>query len=41
MLPTAGLYVLLVLLTQYTSWEGVGSWYEQHAFLLPVPFMGW
>jgi hypothetical protein len=41
MLPTAGFYVLLVLLTQYTSWEGVGSLYEQHAFLLPVPFMGW
>jgi hypothetical protein len=41
MLPTAALYVLLVVLTQYTSWEGVGSLYEQHAFLLPVPFMGW
>jgi hypothetical protein len=41
MLPTAGLYVLLVVLTQYVSWEGVASLYEQHAFLLPVPFMGW
>ena len=41
MLPTAGFYVLLVVLTQYTSWEGVASLYEQHAFLLPVPFMGW
>jgi hypothetical protein len=41
MLPSAAFYVLLVLLTQYTSWEGVGSLYEQHAFLLPVPFMGW
>jgi hypothetical protein len=41
MLPTAGLYVLIVVLTQYTSWEGVASLYEQHAFLLPVPFMGW
>jgi hypothetical protein len=41
MLPTTALYVLLVVLTQYTSWEGVASLYEQHAFLLPVPFMGW
>jgi hypothetical protein len=41
MLPSAAFYVLLVMLTQYTSWEGVGSLYEQHAFLLPVPFMGW
>ncbi len=40
-LPTAGFYVLLVTLTQYTSWEGAASLYEQHAFLLPVPFMGW
>jgi hypothetical protein len=40
MLPTAGFYVLLVALTQYTSWEGSASLYEQHAFLLPVPFMG-
>jgi hypothetical protein len=41
MLPIAGFYVLLVTLTQYTSWEGRASLYEQHAFLLPVPFMGW
>lgn len=41
MLPTAGLYVLLVALTPYTSWEGGLSLYEQHPFLLPVPFMGW
>jgi hypothetical protein len=41
MLPSAALYVLLVALTQYISWEGSASLYEQHAFLLPVPFMGW
>jgi hypothetical protein len=41
MLPSAAFYVLLVMLTQFTSWEGAGSLYEQHAFLLPVPFMGW
>ena len=36
--PTAALYVLVVFLAQYTSWGGVASLYEQHAFLLPVPF---
>jgi hypothetical protein len=38
-LPTAALYVLVVFVAQYTSWYGVGSLYEQHAFLLPVPFL--
>jgi hypothetical protein len=33
------LYVVVVFLAQYTSWEGAGSLYEQHAFLLPVPFI--
>ncbi len=32
-------YVAIVFLAQYTSWEGAGSLYEQHAFLLPVPFL--
>jgi hypothetical protein len=41
MLPAAAVYVGLLVLTQYISWEGVWSLYEQHAFLLPVPFMGW
>jgi hypothetical protein len=36
--PAAALYVLIVFISQYTSWEGVASLYEQHAFLLPVPF---
>lgn len=38
--PAAGFYVLIVFFTQYTSWNGVWSLYEQHAFLLPVPFFG-
>lgn len=38
-LPAAFLYVLVVFLSQYTSWGGVTSLYEQHAFLLPVPFL--
>ncbi len=32
-------YVLVVFLSQYTSWGGLWSVYEQHAFLLPVPFL--
>ncbi len=38
-IPAALLYVLVVFLAQYTSWEGVTSLYDQHAFLLPVPFL--
>jgi hypothetical protein len=38
MLPTAAAYVLFVFLSQFTSWRGVWSLYEQHAFLIPVPF---
>jgi hypothetical protein len=40
LLPVAGFYVLIVFFTQYTSWNGVWSLYEQHAFLVPVPFFG-
>jgi len=40
LLPAAAFYVLIVFFTQYTSWNGVLSLYEQHAFLLPVPFFG-
>jgi hypothetical protein len=40
MLPTAVIYVVIVFFSQYAAWEGVWSLYEQHAFLLPVPFMG-
>jgi hypothetical protein len=38
-LPVAAMYVLIVFFTQYTSWNGIASLYEQHAFLLPVPFL--
>lgn len=38
LLPVAGFYVLVVYFTQFTSWNGVWSLYEQHAFLVPVPF---
>lgn len=39
-LPVAGIYVFLIYFTQYLSWNGVWSLFEQHAFLLPVPFAG-
>ncbi|MEM8680129.1 MAG: hypothetical protein AAGF97_12345 [Planctomycetota bacterium] len=40
LLPVAILYALIVYLTQFISWYGVWSLYEQHAYLLPVPFVG-
>ena len=39
-LPVAAAYVGIVFLSQYAAWEGIWSLYEQHAFLLPVPFVG-
>jgi hypothetical protein len=39
-LPTVAVYTLFVFLSQYTAWYGIGSLYEQHAFLLPAPFLG-
>ena len=38
-LVVAVFYVLVVFISQYTSWGGVWSLYEQHAFLLPAPFL--
>jgi hypothetical protein len=38
-IPVAVFYVLVVVAAQYTSWGGIWSLYEQHAFLLPVPFL--
>jgi hypothetical protein len=40
MLPVALAYVVIVFFTQYAAWGGIWSLYEQHAFLLPVPFLG-
>jgi hypothetical protein len=40
LLPAAAFYVLVVYFTQFTSWNGIASLYEQHAFLVPVPFFG-
>jgi hypothetical protein len=40
MLPVVFVYVVIVYFTQYLSWYGVWSLYEQHAFLVPAPFVG-
>jgi hypothetical protein len=37
-LPVAFAYVLVVFSSQHIGWHGISSLYEQHAFLLPVPF---
>ncbi len=37
--PVVAIYALVVYFTQYTSWYGSFSLFEQHAFLLPVPFL--
>lgn len=39
-LPIAAIFVFLIYFTQYLSWNGVWSLFEQHAFLLPAPFLG-
>jgi hypothetical protein len=39
MLATGLAYALIVFFTQFTAWQGIWSLYEQHAFLLPVPFL--
>jgi hypothetical protein len=40
MLPVAALFAFITFMTQFTSWYGVWSLYEQHAFLVPAPFLG-
>lgn len=38
-IPIAAFYVLILSFTPYTSWNGLWSLYEQHAFLVPVPYL--
>lgn len=38
--PVVGMFVLIVYITQYLSWYGSWSMLEQHAFLVPAPFLG-
>jgi hypothetical protein len=39
MVPTVAAYVLMVFFSQHIGWGGVSSLYDQHAFLLPTPFL--
>jgi hypothetical protein len=39
-IPVILFYLLILFFTQYTSYLGPASLLEQHAFLLPVPFIG-
>jgi hypothetical protein len=39
MVPVVGVYVLFVYVSQYTSWDGLATWVQQHAILIPVPFL--
>ncbi|MFK8111919.1 MAG: DUF4013 domain-containing protein [Rubripirellula sp.] len=38
MLGVVGIYLVFLYVSQYTSWDGLASWVQQHAILIPVPF---
>lgn len=38
--PVIAVYLIILFFTQYTSFLGPASLLEQHAFLLPAPFVG-
>jgi hypothetical protein len=38
--PVVAVYLLFVYLSQYVSWDGLQTWVQQHAVLVPVPFVG-
>jgi hypothetical protein len=39
MMPlVVAIYLLFVYVSQYTSWDGLDTWVQQHAILIPVPF---
>ncbi len=40
MIPVVSVYLLFVYVSQYTSWDGLQTWVQQHAILVPVPFLG-
>ncbi|MFQ3649290.1 MAG: DUF4013 domain-containing protein, partial [Gemmataceae bacterium] len=40
MIPVVLFYLLILYFAQYVSWNGIWSFYEQHAFTLPVPILG-
>lgn len=38
MIAVVGIYLIFLYVSQYTSWDGLASWVQQHAILIPVPF---
>ena len=38
MLAVVGIYLVFLTVSQYTSWDGLGTWVQQHAILIPIPF---
>jgi hypothetical protein len=39
MLVVVGIYLVFLTVSQYTSWDGLGTWVQQHAILIPIPFL--
>jgi hypothetical protein len=40
-LPVIGFYLVILFVTQFTSWYGLaGTWFLQHAISVPTPFNG-
>jgi hypothetical protein len=33
-------YLFVIYATQFTSWHGLATWFQQHAVTVPVPFAG-
>jgi hypothetical protein len=33
-------YLFVIYATQFTSWHGLATWFQQHAVSVPVPFTG-
>ncbi|QDT13743.1 DUF4013 domain-containing protein [Stieleria marina] len=40
MLAVVGTYLVFLTISQFTSWDGLPTWVEQHAILFPRPFIG-
>jgi hypothetical protein len=40
LLPVVVTYLAFVALSQIVSWDGLQTWVQQHAVLVPVPFVG-
>lgn len=39
-IPVVLTYLFFVYISQLTSWDGLATWIQQHAFLVPVPYVG-